>query len=146
MEGQRLLGLRLCGGPQHDHTPPFGFRETIAQLGVDDSRKTLGIYTCTSGNSAAQLLAMEKKVRKWSSRLLNSRFPTKWACVSYNLQLWTSLRYGLGTLSTPLCELGTAFPLFAQTILPRLGINRNRSANAATFTLVTVAWVCSPFP
>jgi hypothetical protein len=104
---------------------PDGSRETIAQLGVDNSRKTLGVYTCLSGNLAAQLLEMEVKVRKWSSRLLNSRLPAKWAWVSYNLQLWTSLRYGLSSLSTPFCELGNAFPRFARTILPRLGVNRN---------------------
>jgi hypothetical protein len=62
---------------------PSGERETIAKLGVLDSRKTLSVFTCPAGSERrGQLKAMEDRAAKWLCKLLNSHLPAKWAWVS----------------------------------------------------------------
>ncbi len=39
--------------------------------------------------------------------------------------MWSSVRYGLGTLSAPLAMLGELTANFAFRALPYLGVNRN---------------------
>jgi hypothetical protein len=102
-----------------------GRREVIAKLGVNDSRKTLGVFSCPSGRSTAHIQYINDQARRWSCKLLNSALPAKWAWISYSMQLWPSLRYGLGTLSASLAQLRSALPKFAFTILPKLGVNRH---------------------
>ena len=102
-----------------------GDREVITKLGVNECRKTLGVHACPSGKSIGHIRTIEDRARRWTSKLLDSKLPAKWAWVSYKLQLWSSLRYGLGTLSAPLSQLRSALPRFAFAILPRLGVNRH---------------------
>ena len=45
--------------------------------------------------------------------------------MSYRLQLWAGVRYGLGALSVPLRELGELTKNFAYRVLPSFGINRH---------------------
>jgi hypothetical protein len=81
-----------------------GKRETVAKLGVHESRKTLGVYACPSGRSTAHIQYINDRACRWTCKLLNSALPAKWAWVSYSMQLWPSLRYGLGTLSASLAR------------------------------------------
>jgi hypothetical protein len=78
-------------------TLPSGEREQIAKLGIGDSRKTLGVHTCPSGSDRGHFCAIEEQAEKWACRLNNSHLPPKWAWISYKLQLWAGLRYGLGS-------------------------------------------------
>jgi hypothetical protein len=85
-----------------------GTVETIALLSADEARVTLGIATTLSGNDWHHLNAPGKPSDKWCSvktkaenwlgQLHNCHLPPKFCRVSYRLQLWSGLRYGLGVL------------------------------------------------
>ena len=114
---------------------PDGSKEGIALLPHTSSRVTLGISTSPDGDDLSHLTKPGQARDKWRSvatranvwldRLKNGHLPSKFSWVSYRLQLWSSIRYGLGTLSAPLCQLGELTRNFAHRALPYLGVNRN---------------------
>ena len=73
----------------------------IEQLSVNESRKTLGLFTNPAGNNSKQLDVLMDLVQKWTKRLCSSRLPVTWAWVSYRRQMWPKMDYGLGTKSFP---------------------------------------------
>lgn len=121
------IDLKVCNAD--------GTIESIALLGADEARVTLGIATTPSGNDWHHLNAPGKhsdkwrsvktKAENWLSCLSNCHLPPRFCWVSYRLQLWASLQYGLGVLSARLGELGELTTNFAFRALPHLGINRN---------------------
>jgi hypothetical protein len=115
---------------------PDGSREGIALLTADAARVTLGVCTSPDGDDSHLLIKPGKAKDKWQSvaitranvwldRLKNAHLPSKYSWVSYRLQLWSSLKYGLGTLSAPLSSLGEIMTNFAYQALPFLGVNRS---------------------
>jgi hypothetical protein len=114
---------------------PNGTFETIELLEPGDARVTLGVAACPSGDDSFHLVApgsakdkwksVKTKAEVWLMRLKNGHLPSKYAWVSYRLQLWASIRYGLGVLSAPLASFGELCPKFAFQALPLLGVNRN---------------------
>jgi hypothetical protein len=114
---------------------PDGTKEGIALLPADSARVTLGINMAPDGNDMHHLTAPGKPRDKWRSiatraenwldSLRNAHIPSKHAWVSYRLQLWSSLKYGLGTLSATLEQMGEITVNFAYRALPGLGVNRN---------------------
>lgn len=114
---------------------PDGTREGIALLPATASRVTLGIATSPDGDDTFHLSAPGKPKDKWKSistraqiwlnRLKNAHLPSKYSWVSYRFQLWSSVRYGLGTLSAPLAAFGELTTNFAYQALAYLGVNRN---------------------
>jgi hypothetical protein len=58
----------------------------------------------------------------WLNRLKNAHLPSKFSWVSYRLQLWSSVRYWLGTLSAPLAMFAELTANFAYQALPYLGV------------------------
>jgi hypothetical protein len=121
------IDLRVCNSD--------GTIESIALLGAKDARVTLGIATTPSGNDWHHLNAPGKhsdkwrlvktKAKNWLNCLHNCHLPPRFCWVSYRLQLWASLNYGLGVLSARIGELGELTTNFAFRALPFLGINRN---------------------
>jgi hypothetical protein len=65
------------------------------------------------------------RANNWLDRLKNGHLPAKFAWVLYRLQLWSSLKYGLGTLLAPIAQMGEVIKNFAFKALPFLGVNRN---------------------
>jgi hypothetical protein len=114
---------------------PDGTKEGIALLPHTSARFTLGISTSPDGDDSHHLYTPGKARDKWRSistrasvwldRLKNGHLPPKYPWVSYRLQLWSSVRYGLGTLSAPLAMLGELTTNFAFRALPYLGVNCN---------------------
>ena len=114
---------------------PDGSKEGIALLPHTSGRVTLGISTSPDGDDSHHLHTPGKARDKWRSvltrasvwldRVKNGHLPPKYSWVSYRLQLWSSVRYGLGTLSAPLAQLGELTTNFAFRALPYLGVNRN---------------------
>lgn len=117
---------------------PSGAKEGIALISAEEARVTLGIATSINGDDSHHLRAPGSAKDKWRSiktradiwldRLRNSKIPPKHAWVSYRLQLWASIRYGLGVLSAPLSELGEISTNFAYRAMSRLGVNKNIKA------------------
>lgn len=120
---------------QLDIVLPDGSTEGIVLLPATASRVTLGVATSPDGIDDHHLKAPGQAKDKWKSiatraqvwadRLKNGHLPSKFAWVSYRLQLWSSVKYGLGTLSTPLASFGELTYNFAYNVLPFLGVNRN---------------------
>ncbi len=91
-------------------------KEGIALLPHTAGQVTLGIATSPDGDGTHHLTTPEKARDKWPSvatranvwldRLNNGHHPPKFSWVLYHLQLWSSIRYGLGMLSAPLSMLG----------------------------------------
>lgn len=114
---------------------PDGSRERIALLPAETARVTLGVNMAPNGDDTQHLRAEGKPRDKWRSiatrannwvdNLRNAHVPPKHAWVSYRLQLWSSLRYGLGTLSATLSQMGEITTNFAHRALSGLGVNRN---------------------
>jgi hypothetical protein len=114
---------------------PDGSTEGIALLPAEAARVTLGVCTSPDGDDSHHLQKLGKAKDKrrsvatranvWLDRLKNGHLPPKYSWVSYRLQLWSSLKYGLGTLSAPLSTLGEITTNFAFRALPFLGVNRN---------------------
>ena len=115
--------------PQSD-----GSETPIEQLPVDESKKTLGIWTNPAGDCTKQLEIIRGKVEKWTDRLQAGKLPSKWAWVSYFHQLWSQLRYGLGCNSSAVEDLeaeedeGGHLRKLYRRMLPYLGVNRNIKA------------------
>jgi hypothetical protein len=61
----------------------------------------------------------------WLNCLKNAHLPSKFSWVSYRLQLWSSVRYWLGTLPAPLATFAELTANFAYQALPYLGVNQN---------------------
>ena len=116
-------------------TLPDHRREEISLLEVDEAQVTLGVATRPNGDDIHHLQAPGKPRDKWKSirtraetwvnRLTNGHLPSKFAWVSYRLQLWAGIRYGLGVLSIPLASFGELTTNFAYRVLPNFGINRH---------------------
>ena len=114
---------------------PDGTTEGIALLPATASRVTLGVSTSPDGIDVHHLKApgqakdkwksIATRAKVWADRLKNGHLPSKFAWVSYRLQLWSSVKYGLGTLSAPLAAFGELTHNFAYSVLPYLGVNRN---------------------
>ena len=114
---------------------PDGSKEGIALLPADAARVTLGVNMAPNGDDTAHLQAPGKPRDKWRSiatradnwvdNLRNAHIAPKYAWISYRLQLWSSLKYGLGTLASTLSQMGEITNNFAYRALPGLGMNRN---------------------
>ena len=72
-------------------------QKPICSLGPHESRKALGVEDCPAGGSAVQLETVKSKVGGWIHRINNGHLPAKWVWVPYKFQLWSSIRYGIGT-------------------------------------------------
>ncbi len=104
----------------------------IAQLPVNESKKTLGVWTNPAGDCAQQLTVLTEKMEEWTNRLVVGKLPAKWGWVSYFHQLWARLKYGLGCNASPVAELlqqeeeeGGPLRKLYRKMLPYLGVNRN---------------------
>ena len=112
--------------------------ESIALLAPSEYRVTLGIASSPDGADHHHLRApgtardkwksVATRAKVWLDKLKNAHLPAKYAWVSYRLQLWASIRYGLGVLSARLQDMGELCHNFAYQSLPFLGINRNITA------------------
>jgi hypothetical protein len=114
---------------------PDGSTEGIALLLVDAAQVTLGV--CTSpdsddshhlskpGNAKDKWHSVATRANVWLDRLKNGHLPPKYSWVLYRLQLWSSLKHGLSTLSAPLHTLGEITMNFASRALRLLGVNHS---------------------
>ena len=62
------------------------------------SMKTLGVNDAPAGGNVAHLEYLSNKSKVWINRMKNGHLPSHIAWMAYKLQLWASLRYGIGTM------------------------------------------------
>ena len=65
------------------------------------------------------------KTSKWVGRLKNAHLPVHLAWKTYGHQLWSSIRYGIGTLATPRKDIEDLLHKLEFIILLYLGINKH---------------------
>ena len=101
---------------------PDGTRAPISHLAVDDAQRTLGVITCSSGNSSGSLQQMKDKAKKWFDSLTAVRLHCRMMWFSADQQMWASVKYGLCCSMATLSELDLVFlPLYGK-MLPLGGI------------------------
>ena len=69
----------LMDFPARTVPQPDGSEVPIDRLPVDESRKTLGIWTNPAGDCQKQLDVLHDNLEKWTNRILVGRLPAKWA-------------------------------------------------------------------
>lgn len=117
-------------------TLPDGTTESIALLDPAEARVTLHIATCPNGDDSHHVSvpgtardkwkSIRTQAETWVTRLCNRRLPPQHAWISYRLQLWAGIRYGLGVLSLSISEMGEITKNFAyRALLSKLGVNRH---------------------
>jgi hypothetical protein len=99
--------------------------------------KTLGVYESPAGGNKGHLDYIKNKTSNWANIMKNGHLPSNFAWVAYKLQLWTSLQYGLGTMTNDLEEAGSLLHNEDQEVLNILGIRHNTEHNKRTLRTTT---------
>jgi len=113
--------------PFEMHVPlPDGRRVKIDQYRVDHAEKMLGVYSCPMGADDVHLEErVIKRARQWTDRSKNAHLPSHLNWMSYRFKFWAGIRYGIGTLSTPLSVADKVLNAFHFEMLSFLGVNRH---------------------
>ena len=97
----------------------------ITRHDMSEAIKSLGVFTSPVAGHEQHLEYICTRVNEWLIKVKNGHLPAALAWMSYTFQLWSGVRYGLGTLTNSLhhaiiCLDGTDFKM-----LSFLGVNRN---------------------
>ena len=84
---------------------PNGTSVPIEHLSVDTARETLGVFTCPSGQSKAQIKSMNEKAQGWLDRAKEGKLRRRDVWFLLDHQLWPKCGYGLCSLTAPWKEL-----------------------------------------
>ena len=103
---------------------PDGSEEKLRQYDIHHSEKTLGVFDSPAGGSAEHLKDVSERVESWTTRMKNGDLPASMAWTAYNLQLWPSLRFGLGTLTNDVEAADELLSSYDYIMLPFLGVVR----------------------
>ena len=87
------------------------------------SMKTLGVNDAPAGGNVTHLEYLSNKSKVWINRMKNGHLPSHIAWMAYKLQLWASLRYGIGTMTNDIEEAEELFKEQEQGLLNILGID-----------------------
>ena len=102
-----------------------GSSSVLSRKKVHEAEKTLGVFHSPDGSSKAHLQYTRERALKWVNQMKNAHLPSHMVMMSYQLQLWTALRYGLGTLTNSIQQADDCLSKLDHQLLPLLGINRN---------------------
>ena len=102
-----------------------GDAAAIKRLTAQESEKNLGLRVQPDGDCATQLKAKKEQVEDWTTRVKTGHLPARAVWQSYSQQLWSSLKYGLGTCSASLEELEGGLGKTDFYLLSRMGVARS---------------------
>ena len=112
-----------------------GVPHTIATKGADAAEKTLGLIICPSGKMDAQKDEIIDKCNEWIGQFKNGYLPRRSVWTLFWRQLWSSLRWDIGTFQFTQKETEDILgPIYYQ-LLPYLGVNRNITKEWQTLPL-----------
>jgi hypothetical protein len=103
---------------------PDGTRIPIPTLEVTDASKMLGVYSCPAGDGVPHMEAMIAKGEEWVDQLKTRPLPPRDAWLSFLVQLYPAMSFGLGCVIISPSTLDTMIQALYYKILPLLGINR----------------------
>ena len=103
--------------------PQAGARDArIDQLQSCQAMKNLGLYTPPDGSSEPQFQALRARVDEWTADVANSGLPTRSVWKSYQCQLWSGMKYGLGASPATLKQLEKGLDKRDHKLLSYLGV------------------------
>ena len=103
--------------PSHISIPqPYRSMVPIPTLEVDEPSKMLGVYICPAGEGIKHV--------GWLDRLQTKPLPTKDVWLSFFLQLYPGMSWGLPTIIMPPNKLEQEFQQLYYKCLSKLGVNR----------------------
>ena len=80
---------------------PGGTKAPIEHLSVSEGNKTLGVFTCPTGNSSDQLKLMQEKTQNWINYAKEAKLSQRGVWLLLDNQLWPKVGYGLCNVSAP---------------------------------------------
>ena len=95
---------------------------TIKQLMHSKTEKYLGLHTRPDGINQPHLNQVRKRVKEWTSLINEGHLPTQSVWLSYRLQLWAGVKYGLGASSASIKELEEGLGTADYYLLSKLGV------------------------
>ena len=106
-------------------TCPDGGVNKINQKSPTTSMKTLGVVDAPAGGNIGHLEYIKSKTAIWVNRMKNGHLPSHIAWIAYRLQLWASIRYGIGTMTNDIEEAEEVNKVHDRETLNILGIVKN---------------------
>ena len=100
-------------------------KQPLQRKEFDEAERTLGVFHCPSGGHAHHLAQLSNKGTRWVNNMKNASLPSGSIMKSYLFQLWSGLRYGLGTLTNSIEAANACLSNIDAQLLPLLGVNRN---------------------
>ena len=97
----------------------------IEQLMHSKAVENLGLFIRPDGVNEPHLTQVREKIEKWTEQIKNGELPTCLVWKSYQLQLWASIKYGLGASSASMEELKEGLGSADFYILSKLGCVRH---------------------
>ena len=82
-----------------------GSNAPIDQLQSCQAVKNLGLYAPPDGSTEPQFSALRERVDEWTNNVANSGLPTRSVWKSYQFQLWSGMKYGIGATPAMIKEL-----------------------------------------
>ena len=97
----------------------------IQQHKLSEAIKSLGVFSSPRVGHKEHLIYIRDKVEEWLIKMSNGHLPAALAWMSYLHQLWSSVRYALGTLTNCLDDADKCLEGTDYKMLSLLGINRH---------------------
>ena len=102
----------------------MGDAKAIKLLKSSKAVKNLGLFTRPDGCSNRHMRQMKDRMEDWNIQVKNDALPTRSVWTSYNHQLWSDLRYGLGVSSATMKELREGLGSSDYYLISSLGVVR----------------------
>ena len=102
-----------------------GGMERINRLPTNKADNNLGLFARPDGKSEQHFEQMKDRMTTWTAQIKSGHIPARSVWMSYNGQLWSGLRYGLGACSAPVSELKKGLTSADFYLLSNLGVTRS---------------------
>ena len=102
-----------------------GSNAHVDQLQSSQAVKNLGLYAPPDGSTEPQFSALRERVDEWTKNVANSGLPTRSVWKSYQFQLWSGMKYGIGATPATIEELEKGLGKSDHKLLSYLGVCRN---------------------
>ena len=84
---------------------PDGTEASIEHLSASKSKKTLGVFTCPTGDFSKQLKSMQEKTQDWIDRAKEGTLSRRDVWFLLDNHLWPKAGHGLCNVAAPWKEL-----------------------------------------
>ena len=107
---------------------PDGSFAGIEHLPVDEPKKTLGVFTCPTGNAAGALQSIRDKAQDWVDRAKEGHITRRDVWFLTDKQMWPSAGYGIACNTAKISQLDSCLKKQYWKLLPLGGVIRSAPA------------------